>query len=640
MGKRQSTANNHDQIFDFIFSVQKKKVNKPFPKPNPSEDGPYVSALVEVGTQPTIFPLESALDTINGYIDKATELNLGGGIGVGIGSGIFSNPTATIEKEASKEAAKRKFARIGGYLHYGIDGALLSLLAKDRGASSTSAIRAGMLFSDIERLKTVQKPSQDNIFGIYNEEDLKLEEDKVFRRGIDLVASTLAKSDPRLSKQMLLQDIYSGQNLATKEERIRETVEKLRLAGITDVRERANIAKMIWGGDDNLGLYRNKQDPVQEILDGLGGVGITDKKAKDLKVMRVVERDFGSHSDSRKQKGDLYKILKNDYGLSAADAATMSAELLQGFKLRNTGMNIATNAVSFSLFQDMVANAIESGDFSRLRGGQDRVRELLSRQSGSNTLGTKIERGRILYNWAQDLPGLQDKLLRGDWERFALEDFNETQIVVAQGVFDEEGNKIGSYFIPAKSVVGSMLGQVYYYHPNNLIKGIFLDGGLLLKWASKMNSAGKMVVDKKSLAYFLYEIRLGKALSILAGPLKTLNANVLALINPLQEGIKRLVKNLLVKLLGVTGLGGILVNALMVVFGEKITKVFAQIAMVFMLGIFAILLIYLDALSSIFYAENILDIYTPNKVSSITSHEEISNPNIFTDNDFVLKVDK
>lgn len=639
MANQAQTKNPYDQVFDFIFNVQKKKVNKPFPKPRPDEDGEYLSALVEIGTQPAIYPLEGSLDLINNYISKETAIDFGGGVRAGLGSGVFSDPTAYAKKEVSKARAKENFARVGGYLHHGIDGALVSLFAKRNGVSSKSAVNMGILFSDVEKLKEVKKTKQWAVFGIDDEEDLEKAEERVQNDAIRIFVDSLVRNDPRLSKDMLLDTIRSGQKIESREERFRNTVERLKYGGLSDVKERTKVAEKIWGKGSDLGVYRNEKDAVAEILKGVDFKGDGERRQFDKGIHRIVDRDLQSDEDKRRQKNEIYKTLKNDYKLNAKDASLATLRLTQEIPTKNSRVDIAEKALYSSLVGEVMGSAIQNEDYDTVSRAKDAIKGVLENHSGETSMGMRVARARILYNWAKDAEGLSQKLFNGEWERFGNSDLNFTQIVKSESVYDDTGKKIGQFTVPAKTTIGALLGNFYYFHPKNFIKGIFLDGDLLLKMASEWDpQKKKYAINKRNPAYFFYQARLGNVLSAITKPVNILSQKILGIINPLASGLKKFIKNFLVRMLGAAGVGGMIVNFLMRIFGDEIAKAVAQVTIVIMMGLLGILFVLLES-TGIFYSEDITKIFSERNVkSSESSMMESSLENeIFTDEDFPLK---
>lgn len=149
--KKTNNQNIYDGVFDFIWGAQKSGKNKPFPKHGEGFSG-YTSSLIEIGTQPLIFPLEQTFGVVDGAIEAMTTVNLGNVKKYGLGdSGKFNlNPKKLLNPSKLGTLRPRdKWAGVGGGLHYNADAALLSLYAKHNGASAQTAYKSGQLFGDI-----------------------------------------------------------------------------------------------------------------------------------------------------------------------------------------------------------------------------------------------------------------------------------------------------------------------------------------------------------------------------------------------------------------------------------------------------------------------------------------------------------
>ncbi len=625
MAKVPKQKSSIDTVFDFIFQAQKEKVDKPIRKPHPST-GVYTSSLIEIGTQPTIYPLESAFNAINGYIARETGIGLSEGVSVGLGESILGNSNTTISKSVSKNRADANFARLGGSLHSGIDGALVSLYSKSNGGSSKTAYASGVLFADLQRQKLKKSKRDSHLFGYRTSQDEAREDVSFQRRGTDLMVSTLAKMDPRLDKNFILNAVREGQNIDSQNERIRDLDAKLKLQGFNDPKERYKIAQYVWGKDqDDLGLYKKNPESTRNKLDRVvygGGkalkAGVKNRGKLEGEIAKAL-----ALKDPKKRKEEAYKILRNGYQINGKLANSMAEELVSEEQV-NSGEDIARNALYTSLVSDIQGKAMAEGDYVTVANAREAVKGVLENER--STLATQVARAQLAYSWIKNSGAWGDILLNGNWEKFGVgEDLNFTNIVEKKNVMDK-GEVIGSYFVPANSVMGKLMGSAYYLHPNNFIRGAFLDGSLWLKLADK---GGKL--NKKSFAYLLYEMRLGKFASTLAKPFKVLSQKIYGMINPLAEGVKKFVKNLLTKIIGASGLAGFLVNKLMDIFGDKIQQIVSQLVNVLLLGILAILFVLLESTGVL---------YSDDKVAGLSSSPnmvETEDLNVFTNEDFPVK---
>ncbi len=591
MKKGSQKTDVYDSVFDFLFSVQKEGVNKPFPKPSPSA-GVYASSLIEIGTQPAIYPLEAAFNNINSYIGDATTVNLGGKVKTDLGSMLTGGGNADIKKSIGKERAKANFARIGGNLHSGIDGALVSLYSKFNGASSKTAYEAGQLFADVKR-KGMKKGQDDFTFGYRTKEERENEDNVFFQRGVDLTLTTLVKFDSRLDKNFLRRLVQDTNLQDSYADRIRLVDNNLRIHGITDAGERSRLAHFLYGtgvGKD-LGLYRKLPEGQRSMFDRVLYSGSTSvkesipKKERELLEARISYRMQGETETERSR--EILRVLNESGRFSRTLSSSMATELAKE-QIVNTGEDIANHAIATALVADIQGRSVTYEGFV---SAKNRVNQIISKQSGERSLGTTVARTLLVYDWVKNSGGLGGILLDGNWEKFGNEDLNYTNIMKGVNVLDSDtGEFVGSYFAPANSVMGKLLGNAYYLHPNNLIRGLFLDGSLWLKWAHR---GGQL--NKRSFAYLAYRLRPGKIFTGMAKPFNFIAQGVQKILNPMMEGIKKFARNVLKRILGATGIGGWLVNILLDIIGDKLLLVVAQITQTVLLAVVAALFLLLSS---------------------------------------------
>lgn len=726
----------YDSVFDFIFGVQETKKNKPFPRIDEGMSD-YASALVDIGTQPLLYPLDSAFKAINGAIEKATEADIGGGVTMGVGSGALKNPVGYSKKEVAKNRAKSKWASIGGSLHYSIDGALFSLYAKSGGASSEIAHKSGKLFNDVLKEEIIEgyefpnhrifgpdflldgeekgkvnrdsrvRPKRPQMLGYQTSKEIQEVDDRFFERAVDLRATVLSSVNPNISKGILIKNINDLQSVESQNDRVRKTAELLRVGGV-EMKEALQISYMLWGDPKrvDLGMYRIKEDVLNKKI---GSVAST-YKLKKGEVNRIYKSL--KTEDKKRKKEDVFKVLRRDVGLDEKTAYNITKEIV-GIEV-NDGKKIAKESIYYVLATDISANiqsttqqlyskkrelledrikslehlgSIEGEQIEKIYDFVDRIRvdrkgvseseeeiflylteklnlnpefaasfskELVGikeemqeiRQieydqiatvkdkvksiiepSSKSTLGMKVERAVLVGNWLAQSGKWGEILVDGTWEKLGVEDINFTKIVEEVKV-KKDGVETGQkFYTGANSVMGRLFGHMYYLHPNNLIKGLFIDGSLWLKWAS--DKAGN--VNTKSFAYFMSNLSLGNSLSFLTKPFKGLIENFSnKIINPFFEQAKAFVKGLLTKMIGATGLGGILVNLLMNVVSDKFVEIANQIVILFVFAFLGILFILFDG-TGIMYSDEYVDSVTDYKQSEIIESNESS---IFLDEDF------
>lgn len=635
MGKNLQQKNTYDSVFDFIFSVQKKKVNKPFPKPPPSA-GVYASSLIEIGTQPAIYPLESAFNSINSYIQSASEIQLADGVKTDVGTLLTGGGNADIKKGIARQRAKANFARIGGDLHSGIDGALVSLLAKFNGASAKTAYKTGKLFADVKRkeLKVGMGGKYlvggEHLFGYRTKDDIRDEEQDLYDRGLDLTFTSMMQLNPSLNKNFLKQLVNNTNQNSQYRTRIQQVDTALRMHGISNPHQRMQLARFLYGtgvGND-LGAYRQFPETEQQLFGRVLYSGSSTvknsipKKDRELLETRISYRM--QEKQPTKRQTEIFKVLNNS-GLFSPRQARLMAQDLAKDQITNTGRDVAKNAIGTSLVMN-IPGVVSSN--ARLNAARNSINNILiPQQLGQDTLGAGVARGLLAYDWIKNSGAWGDIFLSGNWAKFGNEDLNFTNIVEKKTVVDSDtGKEIGSYYTSANSVMGKIIGDAYYLHPNNLIGGLFIDGSLLLKWANK---DGKL--NKKSFAYLLYQARLGRMFQVMAKPFQFLTKGIVEILKPLAEGIKKFARNVLRKILGATGIGGWIVDRLLDLIGDQLLLVIAQIAQTIVLALVAALLLLLSPALTTVSDGRIQEHLSSPEEEIIVSQDE----NTFTEDDFI-----
>lgn len=305
--KKTNNQNIYDGVFDFIWGAQKSGKNKPFPKHGDGFSG-YTSSLIEIGTQPLVFPLEQVFGVIDGAIDGAMTAKLGDTKKYGLSDTgkITLSPNKLLKPSKQGSIRPRdKWAGIGGGLHYNADAALLSLYAKSNGASAQTAYKSGQLFGDIMKEQIIEaeygkfeySKSNSNYNSIANaiftnktfEEIESYNRDSRFmKEGIDLLAGSIVKTDKTLAKRDIYHIVESLQKEPDKAKRIKATQNFLKNKGISEERILV-ISNTIWGGNDpsNFGVYRVDRDDIKNMV----GNRLTNYKI-DAETIRSIEEQI------------------------------------------------------------------------------------------------------------------------------------------------------------------------------------------------------------------------------------------------------------------------------------------------------------------------------------------------------------
>ena len=270
----------------------------------------------------------------------------------------------------------------------------------------------------------------------------------------------------------------------------------------------------------------------------------------------------------------------------------------------------------------------EVASYLTMNGIDSKRASLLANFSrGSMKKAIELSESEEFHLMREEVQKYVETFLNGNWEKLGTDDLNFTKVVTEKEVKDSDGKVIGRYLQASNSVIGKLLGKFYYLHPANFIRGVFLEGDLLLKLASRKNGE----LNKKSFAYLLYNARLGKVFSAFAKPMKILSSKFAIMINPLFVGIKNFVRGVLRRILGATGLGGWLLMKIMDLIGDRITYLMNQIVLILLLGVIGLLFVFLESTGLLYSNQKASVIQGVNSVSDIVISGEY-----FTDEDFVL----
>lgn len=608
--RQQQNEDVYDSVFNFIFDIQKTKEKREVPRDNRGMSE-YSSALMEVGTQPFVYPLESAFASINKSLSTGMGVKLEGDVKGGVGSGMFSNPVKYVNSEIKKNRVKAKWASIGGGVHRAADAALLSLYSKSLGAKGRNAARLGKLH------QAINDPEQS--------------EEKLLNESIRLRANAIAGENSNLDGKLLSQIMTDLQSVGSKNDRIHKSFEILRQQGL-DKKKSLEIAYSMWGdvSDKDQGVYRvgagQWYSKIKE-LDQTRKLTASDKKK--LEELKKIE-------DPQQRRRKMYLFLKKDKGFTTQEAHDKSKELAS--IQVNDGRKIANDSIHFALAHQLRRKLEKQGKKVSSREIQRRIKERLDLE-GKKTLGVQLQRGVLLSRWLSNSNAWGDILLNGNWEKYGIESeldksqlggLKQTQLVKEKRLVDQDGNVIGSYYEGADSVIGKILGKNYYLHPNNLIRGLIGDGSLWLKWAADENG----VVNKESLAYFMSQMSLQKTLSGISKPMQGLTNRVRDLINPMFKTLQNRIKGLATKILGATGVGGVLVNLLMNFVSDRFTYIINQIAI-------AVVLALVGVLFAIFGWMGVL--YSDPYTAAVWDAEDFvmgaTDDNVFTDEDLGMDIE-
>ncbi len=151
---KSPNKNIHDSIFDFLFNLQRTKKTLSNIKPDP-KNGELGNSLLELGTQPALYPIGTTMEEIKKIMENATAVQLGNE--QKLSTSPFT-PPSQISKQIKKEREKKQgnrmltlWSSIGGNLDTNGDAALLSMFAKKFDLSGDEAIELGKFYKNIKK---------------------------------------------------------------------------------------------------------------------------------------------------------------------------------------------------------------------------------------------------------------------------------------------------------------------------------------------------------------------------------------------------------------------------------------------------------------------------------------------------------
>lgn len=580
----------HDQIFEFLFNLQITKKQTELRRDR--KFGDFGNTLLEIGSQPAIYPVGVALDEIKGIIEKGTAVQMGNN--PKLSTGIFTPPTE-VKRSISKESDKSKrnrllslWASIGGNLDANGDGALLAMMVKKFDITAQEATELGKFYRKIKL------------------EENKQVSDKALW-GKDFMPSKMDKEFPDLDIEFLGEE-YKQERTKKRD----EIIEKGRDIMVSTI-ERENDKEKPNELEDkkNSSLKNISKEEIKTIVNDKSTTS-NEEKLKNLSTYFI-------NNGIKEEKADIFSnhILvdnpqlwddkKEDYINSSQNALFKTVALEIALK-RAEKMNLPTQQIGFE------ARNIEMD-----------LRKFID--NNRNTYGVKFQRVLLTKRFIESSKYFNEIFLSGDWEKFETKGLGFSQVVKRVEVKDEDGEVVGSYITNGDSVIGKLLGKAYYLHPRNFINGIFNNGELWLKLAC--GEDGKL--NKKSLAYAFYKLTPGrlfkKALNQVASPFNFIASRIrVKILNPFFKKILKFAKGFLRNFLGATGIGGLIASIILKFLGDKFEYYIMQIVQIFLISILGIIFAIffgLDSVTDISYERIVED-----------NHKEISLGNTFTDYDW------
>lgn len=414
MNKKREEKGIYDSVFDFLWGVQKSKQNKPFPKRGEQFSG-YSSALVEIGTQPLIFPLEQSFSNIDKNIEKATSVKLGNMKKYGLDDTgkIGFNLRKAINQQGELRPPNDQWYRVGGGLHVFSDSALISFYSKHSGASSQTAYKAGQLFGKVlqdqivsaekgsfeyrKKNADITKMGKGLISGKSFEEIESYMRDQYFEQeAVDLLANSIHKTNPGIKTKDLKKLIKDLQTEPSRRKRLDQTKLFFQRNSLSTDKSTV-LSKLIWGEmhTGNLGLYRADFTDISSDID---------KRVRSFRIdpgdiarIKEIVRTQGEFSDKETQIKTILQA-KIDDNLRARD---LIADELQNnrrpWRTTRNQIRRIVNSYGFAFTNAEINNMIRASSGLLTRSDLDDLvtRKLRGKQIKVDQIAVDLESSRI-----------------------------------------------------------------------------------------------------------------------------------------------------------------------------------------------------------------------------------------------------
>ena len=722
---KKKNENIHDQIFDFLFDLQKtRKYSNIKPDPNVGELG---NSLLEMGTQPALYPIGTTMEEIKRLMEESTAIQMGNE--KKFATSPFT-PPSELSKRIKKEREKRngnrfltQWTSIGGNLDAKADAALLSMFAKKFNLSGEESIELGNFYKNIKKEesklvtdkamwgKQFMPTKEDKDFPDldieflgedYKKERFKKKEE-ILNQGQDILLSGVLKDvngkqkftktreeeiykathgkdrgtwrdkDMKFTKRDTPEarlhygqaQIEQAQKEMTKElsERNRKVLTQLEIEQkreeeidrVTHGKDRATWRDEQWRfASRNMPGARLNYTPTQieeareEMEQDLEFRNrILDTEVKKEDIFGILTDINIPTEDEREQKLQAYF---EDRGIEEKYSKLYTNHLLKQNPriwnnqdptfLKDTQETIykalAFRIVSERLKDENIQINDVEGEVARVEG---ELRSFMN--TNRKNYQVRFQRALLLKRFLDSSKSFNTVFLSGQWDKFETQGLGFTQIVKRIDVFEKDENGkvikgkdgepilIGSYYNQGDSVMGKLLGKFYYFHPKNLANGMFNTGDLWLKLAC--GEDGKL--NKKSLGYALYNMTPGrifkKALQNITKPLNNISDGIRSkILNPIFNRVLRTAKKFLRKVLGATGVGGMIAEKILNLFGDRIEALIIQTVQIFFIAIAGIIVAIFFSIGSINNKDE--------ETALLNQNTQVSQGNTFTEYDWEL----
>jgi predicted nucleic acid-binding Zn-ribbon protein len=593
MPNNQEQQNVQAQIFDFIFASQN---NPPTRKP-PATGDDFVDIMLDLGTQPALYPINEGMKALSESITAPAVIEEEGGLlKFGPGMELFTNTSDAIRTQVKKNQAKRNWRMLAGGIKKSIDGPLASILAVKEGVDAKTAMKIGRLISGIEDLNSMADRGLD-----------RNAQYKEIMKYIDNMESSISKELAEVYENVndenrLKSFMRSQQKISQKEDRIANTVEYFTNLGLSR-QEASKISKDLWGeaGErKNFGIYYglDENDNIQK------RGNLSDNLNNSSKVLMKYSYERGKINRMQNLQNEIEGLNRE-----AEDMRSQMEDLdyrLQGVRDENEAQRIIGEVQRLQNEMSRLQNRINSKSndltsIARRTINMNEVNSLLRMSEENGGIPVKGIRGisNSIVNAASIISwinrgGIGDNILTGEWEKIGIMDSKGLArqfSVIVEDDKDLARLGYGKVQASANTVMGQLIGHLYYLHPINFMKGM-ISGDIWLKLGKK----DILKKGNKSFFAFLHSIspqqwlKNNKIFQGVKGAFQKILPNSLA--------IKTFIRNIVTKIIAVNPLTGFIVNFIVNALGDEITVFLTTVLIACIFGVIAVFTAGLNSLPS------------------------------------------
>ncbi|MBP5204170.1 hypothetical protein J6Z48_00820 [bacterium] len=253
-----------------------------------------------------------------------------------------------------------------------------------------------------------------------------------------------------------------------------------------------------------------------------------------------------------------------------------------------TDRDIALNLINMSIAVQQMSHAGSRITDDTLHTAIDGVNSYVTNNT-SKGRGLRRERALLAFRYLTTANILSSPdFLWGKWENFGkLDESLQGGINFCKVVEDAnvQGDKSAKYVKPANSIIGHLIGGLYYWHPANMVKGLW-NGSLFYSLAHGKKSSPFYVLGKANInnVFSGYSKFRGNVVS-----------GITSMVAPPLRFLSKSIKSLVGKIIGTTGFAGIIASLIIDKFQNEIDALIGKIVGLVFYGLLCIIVLIFAA---------------------------------------------